>query len=272
MRLAEAVLYVTWAQRTTPFATGNLRRGTATLGQHVEDLRAVLATVHARHPDKRVVLTGFSWGGAMAIDYLSRTPAPYVAGGILVGALIDARQAIDDSWAMLRAHAQARIAAGAPNASYWETVVDLANRYAEAIDTLSPSAYLESFVRPRVTACGRMRDDLGLPDNVENQRKNVYEWYHLLPIVENVAVQWMVDEILNIDLRARLPSIDRPALILWASWIATSPLPTADLAFQEIGSPQTSRLTLANTPHDVLDAAPAAYADAVLEFIDALPR
>lgn len=272
VRLAEAVLYVTWAQRTTPFATGNLRPGTATLAQHVEDLSAVLATVHHRHPDKRVVLTGFSWGGAVTVDYLSRAPAPYVAGVVLVGALIDARRAIDDSWAMLRTHAEARIAARATNASYWASVGGLAARYADAIDTLSPSAYLESFVRPRITACGRMRDDLDLPDNVENERKNVYEWYHLLPIVENVAVEWMVDEILAIDLRARLPSINRPALVLWGDLDCNVPLPTADLAFDELGSLQKTRLTLSNVPHDVLDAAPAAYAEAVLEFIDDLPQ
>ena len=272
MRIAQSALYVTWAQRTTPWATGPLERTTATLEQHVRDLEAVLAAVHARHPDKRVVLTGFSWGGAMTIEYMARSPASYVAGAVLIGALVDARAAIDDSWAMLRAHGEAQIAAGASNADDWRTVIDKADRYAQALVDLSPVEYLHEFVRPRVTACGRMRDDLGLPDNVENSKKNVYARYQLLPVAESVVLEWMVEEILRIDLRSRLAAIDRPVLVLWGELDCNTPRPADDVVFNGISTPaiEKARRVVPGVAHDVLDAAPAVYAETILEFIDGL--
>ena len=270
-RLAASTLYVTWAQRTTPFATGPLQRDSATLAQHVEDLSAVLATVHARHPNKRVFLTGFSWGGAMVLEYLANAPAPFVEGAAVIGALVDARRAIDDSWTMLRAHGRGRIEAGL-DASYWRAVVDKSFRYATAIDALPPQRYLRDFVRPRITACNRMRDDLGLPDNVENSSKGVYERFHLLPPTESVAVEWMVEEILTIDVRPRLPDVSHPMLVLWGREDCNSPRAAAEIIFDTITTPAASKTLriLPGIPHDVLDAAPVEYATAVAEFIDGL--
>ena len=270
-RLGTRFLYTTWAQRTTPFATGHLRQRTATLAQHVADLEAVLATVHQRHPDKRIVITGFSWGGAMAIDYMASDPAPFVAGVVLVGALVHARTAIDDSWAMLRAHGEARMADGAPDAAYWSGVVGKSNDYAAALDRLTAEDYLTAFVQPRVTACRRMREDLGLPDNVENRRKGVYDRFHLLPPTESVALRWMVDEVLDIDLRPRLSAVQRPALVLWGALDCNSPLPTGESTWRALGSMQKTLRVLTGIPHDVMDAAPTAYADEIGAFVDALP-
>ena len=269
-RLASEVLYVTWAQRTTPFATGPLDRASANFDQHVRDLRAVLATVHARHPDKQVFLTGFSWGGAVAIEYMADSPANHVVGAALIGALVDARAAIDNSWAMIEAHGVAQISAGAANANEWRADVERAARYQQALRSLPPERYLDDFVRPRVTACRRMREDLGLPDNVENSRKNSYERYQLLPILESTILEWMIDEILRIDLRPRLRRITRPVLVLWGEMDCNSPLPASEVIFDGLAAQNKALQVLAGIPHDVLDAAPAAYADAILEFIDAL--
>ena len=271
-RLAESFLYVTWAQRTTPFATGALRRRTATLAQHVRDLEAVVATVQARHPGLPIVLTGFSWGGAMAIEYLAESPAPGVVGAVLLGALVDARTAIDDSWTMLRAHGEQRVLENAPNREYWADVIDLSFQYTAALSRLSPERYLSDFIRPRVRACAQMRDDLGLPDNVENERKGVYSRYHLLPPTEATILEWMVDEILDIDLRPRLHAIRRPVLVLWGELDCNTPVQTADILFEGISTPPSrkSRQVLSGIPHDVIDSAPDDYALAVSEFINDL--
>lgn len=272
-RLAEVALYVTWAQRTTPFATGPLRRASATLDQHVDDLHAVVATVHARHPDKRIVLTGFSWGGAMVIDYMASAPPPYVAGFVLVGPLVDARRAIDESWAMLRAHGDARVAAGAEDAEAWREIIDRAATYASALESLAPEAYLEAFVRPRTRACGRMRDNLGLPDNVENRRKGAYARYQLLPPLEGEVLEWMVAEILDLDLTPRLSSIERPALLLWGELDCNSPVAAAaERTLDGLGTLQDDKelRVLPGLPHDVIDSAPAQYAEAVAGFMRGL--
>ncbi|MEL7305298.1 MAG: alpha/beta hydrolase [Myxococcota bacterium] len=267
-RLAERFLFATWAQRSTAFATGNLRRDTMTLEQHVLDLRAVLEVLHAKYPAKRIVLTAFSWGGAMAIDYLTTQPADYVEGLVVVGGLISARVAIDSSWPMLAEHGAHQIARGGDR-DYWEEVVDLSGRFTNALETLASEDYLDEFVRPRVDACSQMRRDLDLPDNVENEPKSTYERYQLLPPAEAKAVRWVVEELLAIDLQDRLPAIEVPALVLWGELDCNIPIDSFQIALDEI--PNARGRAFPGIPHDVIDSAPADYAHAVGEFIDELP-
>lgn len=257
-----------WEQRAAGSSRGNATPDSLTLSQYVADLDGVVESLKQRYPGKRLVLLGYSWGGAVGTAYLA-DPARQakVAGWIELDGSHDIVNGdrLSREWAM--AQIETRLASGTDTAK-WQQARDFYRQ--------TPTLTVESF--PTHLQLVADLETLLVPDTSSGVTPGLIFFSPFAGFDTTANQSYSVRNLvltpafLAIDLSGDLPKITLPSLILWGEHDGRLPKALATEALAKLGTPAARKsLTIfAHSSHTAYATEPDAFVQAVTTFLRGL--
>ncbi len=269
-RLEREVAVVYWDQRGAGISQGPAPRRTLTVSELVADLTLVRDAVVDRYAPARLVLLGHSLGGGLTLTAL-RDPAfrEGVHGYVDVAGARHSEEAFDEVRAIMRAVAEEN---DRPDlTAFYEAHVDLPQepdvRAAHAANTVEVNALrgfdqeasdraLQSFIAGRSAAA------------------SVAGGFDLLAYLGNTARFVDALDFRTLALEAAdLAEVDVPTLFVTGAYDLSVPPEFSERTFEALDPDRAPAAYVElEAGHWPMFDAPEGFADAVLEFLDALPE
>ena len=272
--LAQDHLVASWAQRSTPLASGRSATERNTISQHIDDMHLVLGALKARYPQvRRVVLMGHSWGVSLTLGYLDRHGESGIDGVILAGGFDSFEPNARRSLARLAelSDARAQQSSSAADRARHERARDFARRTLDAGSPIPFDAILEAS-----GYCDQLEVELDEPEALADppaRRLASVAAPVLLPDGSLTAwnLETIIDELTRHDLSLTLPQRRAPLLMIWGRADCRVPVQTAESMLQRYGATQRSLVIIEEGTHYPLFSQPTRVADATRGFVRALP-
>jgi pimeloyl-ACP methyl ester carboxylesterase len=271
--LQERFLFAVWAQRTTPYSTGAVRKSNSTLDDHYKDMGAVVGVLRARYPGKRIFAIGYSLGAAITLGHLGGKDPQPVDGMVLIDAPLSGELLEAEDFTLLDAFAETQIAAG-HDKSKWESFRELVAKQPEAYQTLSARAYFEHYSLERTARCEDMAHALGEasePGPVAYDHEIGPNSGLVVPglFVGARALDWLGPALATFDLSDHAARIQLPTLLLWGGDDCIVAPNVAEQLLQLLSNDDKQLLFKEGTSHAMPMQAPDFVAGEIERFVDA---
>ncbi len=268
--LQQTVAVAYWDQRGAGSSWGQADPTTYTLKQSVKDLDVVVQALAQRYPARKLVLMGWSWGGAVSGEYLSDpVRAARISGWVNVDGTVNAFDinATSRAWAMERA--QTRVNEGR-EVEKWSKALT----WYEATPVLGPSSIFRHD--------GYLFDLGGVLTEPKNQRGlgslhlNLFTPFSGLTMLSNVGANAAAivsdgpENVLKTDLSRSMESVTVPTLFIWGREDGAVPVSTGERAFTRVAATTKRMVVIEGAAHEVFADRPAEFTAEVLPFLDAL--
>jgi len=261
-----AVVY--WDQRCAGNAQGNCDYEQLELAQFAEDLHQLLTLLRHRYgAEQQIFLLGHSWGGSLGIDYLSQADHQAgITGWIEVAGGHDVPRIAALEREMIRTMGTRQIAQGNRVAEWTDLIAQ-----ADAISLDDTPAFFEMNRLAR-----RSEELMAAVDSVERQVPGLtlsdYFFSHLdldaLPRTGEATVEATADELVQLSLTDRLPSITVPTLMIWGRYDFRVPPTLAQQDLPRYGATDKTLIVIDRAAHFVFWDQPEAFYQAVWDFIE----
>lgn len=259
-----------WDQRASGSSRGQATPETLTLDQFAEDLDGVVEALRQRHPGRRLVLLGYSWGGAVGSAYLlNPSRQAKIAGWIELDGAHSVRDGNRLSMAWVKEQAAAQIAAG-KKIDHWREALAWYER--------TPSLSVETFPTHQ-RYVSELEDSLAPPKNsvgAGSAGLNFFGPFSGPSMLSNsgyvTAHMTLTPAFLDTHLTPQLSAITLPSLVLWGRLDGRLPVALATEAFERLGTPaeRKSLHIFEHSAHTAYIDEPDAFAEAVKGFVGTL--
>jgi pimeloyl-ACP methyl ester carboxylesterase len=233
--------------------------GELTIARHVADLHAVIDDLLEEFGTRQVVLVGHSWGSALGLLYVQKHPeeiAAFVGAGQVTSEI--ARQ-----WSQYRfVEAQARERGELDSLTRIEAIGPPPFTVAHELDI---QRLVERYG-------GYWRNPPGRLKLAAKAALRGYAMPWELPRLikgNNVSLHAMNDELLKLDLRERVQSVEVPVIFMLGRYDRQVDSCLASDYFEQLSAPE-KRLKWFDTAHNIPFEAPEAFDDSLVQLLESV--
>jgi pimeloyl-ACP methyl ester carboxylesterase len=265
--LEEKYAFAYWDQRGQGMAQGHYSQAEITIGQMVDDLKAVVLTMKKHYgSDSKIFVLGHSWGGTLGTAFMIDD-----ANRALVDGWIEADGAHDipklniEAVKMFRAISGEQIVEG-NNIAKWQAI----SEWAKAIDTNAISTDEGGEINTKAYEAEQMLLDDGILESGDNS-------FAPLSGPTNMLTSWLMgnytsgvlhDEVEASAMTDALHLIDVPCLFLWGKYDFVVPPQLGIDAFNEVTSADKELVIFQFSGHSPMVNEPERFTAEISEFID----
>lgn len=265
--IEEAYPIAYWDQRASGLSQGNPDTSTFTVDQFVEDAHYVIQALQTEFPDKKIVLFGHSWGGALGSAYLST--ADYqsnIDGFICMNSGHNLFRGLPLSVDWVENYAQEQIDAQ-DSIAYWTEVRDWCTQNP---DMTVPDNYFHYVQYLRSTDAYRHDHQEVIVDQPTSG--DIFNSRLSLGILVGGAYLSRNFNILELDLSSQMGNITIPSRVIWGKHDGVNTMEMGQDAYESLGTDSLNKdlFILHNSAHEDYVEEPDNFKNAVIDFVDGL--
>jgi proline iminopeptidase len=215
--------------------------GKLTTATHLRDLDEIVDVLRRQLRVDRIVLVGHSWGAALGMLY-ARSHPDKIWGVVAVAPLISGLASAQARYVFAQTEAQARHDVGA---------IEALASWGSPPFSVEEDHRLDDLVARYGGAFHIQPNKLGAV--VEGVLKGYVSPFEIIDIIRgnNVSLAAMHDEILRLDLRAAVPSLDVPVVFMLGRYDWQTGSQVSKNYFQDLSAPQKQLIWFENSAHNI---------------------